>query len=80
LQQAAGALDQLRTSAQALASCGYKITSPAKKARTTNSKKITMAAKNNHFAIVDAPEAIPLNPRNPATTEMTKKINAHFST
>ena len=41
--------------------------------------KIVRAAKNSHFAIVAAPAAIPEKPKNPATTDNRKKINAHLS-
>ncbi len=34
---------------------------------------------NRIFAIPAAPDAIPVKPKNPATTAITAKIRAHFS-
>src|SRR5947209_815823 len=42
-------------------------------------RKITTAMKNSTLEIDFAPEATPLKPKKPATTEMRKKMMAHFS-
>jgi hypothetical protein len=36
--------------------------------------------KNKTLAIVLAPDATPVNPKNPAMTDMTKKMMAHLIT
>jgi hypothetical protein len=43
-------------------------------------RKMASARKNRTFAMDFAPEATPVNPKKPATSEMTKKMMAHLST
>ena len=40
---------------------------------------MAIAMKKSTFAITLKSAATPLNPKNPATSEIRKKINAHFS-
>jgi hypothetical protein len=41
--------------------------------------KTATAMKNSHLDMVRAPAAIFVNPKKPATTEIRKKMRAHFS-
>src|SRR6476619_6431495 len=46
---------------------------------TTSAAATNRNRKNRIFAILAAPAAIPVKPKNPATSEMRKKMSAHFN-
>jgi len=49
------------------------------KASTRKARNSSSASPNNTFAIVAVAEETPENPRMPETTEMARKMRAHFS-
>ena len=52
---------------------------PAITANKTTAIAIARSRKKRTFAIDCVPEAIPVKPKNPATTEIRKKMRAHLS-
>src|SRR4051812_26369871 len=52
---------------------------PTTTARITTPIASTRNTKNKIFAMLAAPAATPVNPKNPATIEIRKKMSAHLS-
>src|SRR4051812_12138676 len=59
--------------------CAQNANVPMNTPKIKTIRKITIAMKNSTLAIDFAPEETPLKPKKPATTDIRKKMMAHFS-